>query len=78
VFEGPPEHVEQLWQSIQRDTRHHGIELLVRHSTHERRFPAWSMAFSTYSSHFVHGMQGFFPVDDNGDSPLVSMCSIAP
>lgn len=34
-FEGPPESVEQLWQSIQRDKRHKNIELLV--VTHRKR-----------------------------------------
>ena len=77
-LEGPPTHIEQVWQSIQRDPRHHDIQLLARHSTNERRFPEWSMAFSTYNTFYVHGMRGFFPVDDAGESPLVSMCSIAP
>lgn len=74
-FEGPPENVELLWQSLLRDTRHHNIELLVRHSTEERRFPAWSMAFSTHSSYYVHGMQGFFPLETDKQSPVVHACS---
>ena len=74
-FEGPPESVEQLWQSLLRDTRHHDINLLVRHSTQERRFPAWSMAFSTYSSHYVHGMQGFFPMNEASQSPMGPLCT---
>lgn len=73
-FEGPPDSVELLWQSLLRDPRHRDIELLVRHSTQERRFPAWSMAFSTYNSHYVHGMQGFFPMDGEKTSPLVHAC----
>lgn len=77
-LEGPPEHIERVWQSIQHDPRHHDIQLLARHTTEERRFPEWSMAFSTYNTFYVHGMQGFFPVDDAGESPLVSMCSIEP
>jgi hypothetical protein len=32
------------------------------------------MAFSTYQSLYVHGMTGFFPVDEHGESPLVSIC----
>lgn len=74
-FEGPPESVEQLWQSLQRDKRHHSIELLVRHTAEERRFPEWSMAFSTYSSFYVHGMKGFFPVEDGHSSPLLEHCA---
>lgn len=75
-FEGPAESVEQLWQSIQRDKRHKDIELLVRHPTQKRRFPEWSMAFSTQSTFYVHGMKGFFPVDESGKSPLMLHCSI--
>jgi hypothetical protein len=75
-FEGPPESVEQLWQSIQRDKRHKNIELLVRHPSQERRFPGWSMAFSTHSSYYVHGMKGFFPLDESGESPLMLHCAI--
>jgi hypothetical protein len=76
-FEGPPAQVEQLWQSLQRDKRHHSIELLVRHATEQRRFPEWSMAASTYSSFYVHGMKGFFPVGEGHTSPLVDHCAVA-
>ena len=73
-IEGPMTSIEQLWQSLQRDERHHDIELLGRYAIEERRFPEWTMAFSSYQSLYVHGMTGFFPVDDSGDSPLVSIC----
>lgn len=75
-FEGPPDKVELLWQSIQRDQRHHDIELLVRHTSEQRRFPEWTMAFSTYSALYVHGMKGFFPVDDSAQSPLMAHCAM--
>jgi hypothetical protein len=75
-FEGPPDNVEALWQSLQRDNRHHNIELLMRQLTEKRRFPEWSMAFSTYSSFYVHGMQGFFPTDDDHPSPLLTHCTL--
>lgn len=75
-FEGPPDQVELLWQSIQRDKRHHSIELLVRHSSEDRRFPEWTMAFSTYSAFYVHGMKGFFPVSSSNDSPLLRHCAV--
>jgi len=74
-IEGPPAHIALLWQSIQRDPRHHAIELLVHHQTDARRFPEWSMAFSTYSSHYVHGMRGFFPINHCEESPLVPLCT---
>jgi hypothetical protein len=76
-LEGPSEHIEQLWQTIQRDPRHHQVELLMRRPTGKRRFPEWSMAFSTYSAFYVHGMRGFFPVDADAPSPLVHLCTDA-
>jgi hypothetical protein len=73
-LEGPPDSIELLWQSIQRDPRHHDIQLLMSRATDKRRFPEWSMAFSTYSAFYVHGMRGFFPVDANDQSPLIGLC----
>lgn len=72
--EGPTESLDQLWCSLVRDGRHHDLQLLARHAIVVRRFAEWSMAFSTYQSLYVHGMTGFFPVDDRGESPLVSIC----
>jgi hypothetical protein len=74
-IEGPTASIDQLWQSLQRDDRHHDVQLLGRYAIEERRFPEWTMAFSSYQSLYVHGMTGFFPVDDGGDSPLVTICS---
>ena len=74
-IEGPPDSIEQLWQSLLHDDRHHGIQLLSRQPSAQRRFTEWSMAFSSYASLYVHGMTGFFPVDDTGHSPLVPLCS---
>jgi Sensors of blue-light using FAD len=73
-FEGPAENVNLLWNSIQRDERHQNIELLYKQVAEERRFAEWSMAFSTYSSLYVHGMKGFFPIDSEKPSPLVAQC----
>jgi hypothetical protein len=73
-MEGPPGSIELLWQNIQRDPRHQHIQLLMRRATEKRRFPEWSMAFSTYSAFYVHGMRGFFPVDANDQSPLIDLC----
>jgi hypothetical protein len=73
-IEGPAASIDLLWESLQRDQRHHQIELLLRRPITERRFVEWSMAFSTYRSLYVHGLKGFFPVGDDGQSPLVPMC----
>ena len=66
-----------LWNSLLRDERHRDITLLARYEIHERRFPEWTMAFSSYASLYVHGMTGFFPVEEGGSSPLVAMCNSA-
>lgn len=73
-IEGPSESIDTLWTALNSDPRHHDVELLARHQITSRRFAQWSMAFSTYSSLYVHGMEGFFPVDKDGESPLVKTC----
>ena len=37
-IEGPSASIESLWQSLNRDERHHDIELLARGPLQERRF----------------------------------------
>lgn len=74
-IEGPGDRVETLWQALQRDPRHDQIELLMRRPVTERVFSEWSMAFSTHASYYVHGMRGFFPLDDEERSPLIALCS---
>lgn len=73
-IEGPSDSIEQLWQSLRRDDRHHDVALLARMRVEERRFTEWSMAFSSYAALYVHGLTGFFPVDESGCSPLVPLC----
>ena len=73
-IEGSSASIDALWESLLRDVRHHDIELLARFSITERRFPEWTMAFSSYASFYVHGMTGFFPVDAKTESPLAAMC----
>jgi hypothetical protein len=74
-IEGPPESIESLWQSLQRDERHYDIELISRGPLSERRFGDWSMAFSSYA-HFNHyDMPGFFPVDAKGMNEAAERCA---
>jgi hypothetical protein len=74
-IEGSSASIDGLWESLLRDVRHQDIELLSRYSITERRFPDWTMAFSSYASFYVHGMTGFFPVDAQTESPLAALCS---
>ncbi len=43
TIEGPPAAVEQVWSSIQRDTRHGQIEVLSQHIVPSRLFSGWDM-----------------------------------
>lgn len=43
VLEGPRNEVEEIWNRIKNDTRHHDIELLSITEIEARRFPKWSM-----------------------------------
>lgn len=45
VLEGPPEAVEEIFETIQCDTRHDQIAVLDVSSPAERAFADWSMAF---------------------------------
>ena len=45
VLEGPEKAVKATFGRIIRDSRHHGIIVLVNGAVEERRFPGWSMAF---------------------------------
>lgn len=73
-IEGSSASIDALWESLQRDVRHHQIELMARYAITERRFPEWTMAFSSYQSFYVHGMTGFFPVSQEAPSPLAAAC----
>lgn len=74
-IEGPADSIDELWLSLTRDDRHHDVQLVSRSPVQQRRFSEWSMAFSSYAAFYVHGLTGFFPVDDRGTSPLVSLCA---
>ncbi len=50
------------------------MQLLNRYAIAQRRFPDWSMAFSSYPSLYVQGMIGFFPIDEHGESPMTTLC----
>jgi hypothetical protein len=76
-IEGPPESIASMWESLQRDARHHDIELLARGPLAQRRFSDWSMAFSSYPSLNRFNMPGFFAVDKEGMNEEVERCAQA-
>ncbi|MEY4420067.1 MAG: Blue light- and temperature-regulated antirepressor YcgF [Pseudomonadota bacterium] len=76
-IEGPTESISALWDSLQRDARHHDIELLARGPIQERRFSDWNMAFSSYPSLNRFDMPGFFAVNKEGMSAEAERCAQA-
>jgi hypothetical protein len=76
-IEGTPEAIDAMWNSLQRDNRHHDIELLARGPLEQRRFNDWSMAFSSYPSLNRFNMPGFFAVDKEGMSAEAERCAQA-
>ena len=74
-LEGTPAAIACLWESLQRDPRHHDIELLARGPLAQRRFSDWSMAFSSYPSLNRFNMPGFFAVDKEGMNAEVERCA---
>ncbi len=74
-IEGTPAAIACLWESLQRDPRHHDIELLARGLLAQRRFSDWSMAFSSYPSLNRFNMPGFFAVDKEGMNAEVERCA---
>ena len=76
-IEGPPESIASMWESLQRDARHHDIELLARGPLAQRRFSDWSMAFSSYPSLNRFNMPGFFAVDKEGMNEEAERCAQA-
>jgi hypothetical protein len=45
VLEGPDQAVVQLYDTIERDERHHQVMRLLRRTIAEREFASWSMGF---------------------------------
>jgi len=73
-LEGPTQSIDSLWQSIQADSRHDAISLLIRVPIEARRFKEWTMAFSSYRYLNEFDMPGFFPINVHGESAQTKMC----
>lgn len=46
LIEGPENHIEQLYQNIQKDQRHFRVTTLREGIIEKRFYPNWSMAFN--------------------------------
>jgi hypothetical protein len=58
-LEGPRDAVESLWAKLQRDPRHHHIQLVSASRIERRAFPQWSMAITSGDRATVSHVQGF-------------------
>ena len=74
-IEGPSGSIDALWKSLQRDERHHNVELLGRGPITDRQFADWAMAFSSYAHFDKYDIPGFFPVDAQGMTREVDRCA---
>ena len=59
VLEGREEDVQNLFEHIDRDQRHHGTIILLKGNLPERQFPDWSMGFRDLGAPEVHGLPGY-------------------
>lgn len=45
VLEGPDDAVNELYEKIKKDSRHHGVSVISKEQIQTRQFPNWEMAF---------------------------------
>lgn len=57
ILEGPRAGVDELMESICRDPRHEGVEVMSYEDVPRRRFPEWTLAYSG-ASIYVDGLVG--------------------
>lgn len=57
ILEGPRDGVDALMESIRRDQRHAGVEVLLYEDIKRRRFADWTLAYSG-ASVYVDGLIG--------------------
>ena len=50
ILEGPPDSIQRIFETIQRDARHGEVTVIRSEYAPERQFPNWSMAFAGGSS----------------------------
>lgn len=63
VIEGSKEHIENLFQSLLRDSRHHGVVQIIFEAIYERKFADWSMGYAQMSKEelsSIEAMNDFF------------------
>lgn len=65
VLEGDKEAVETVFASIERDSRHRGVTVLVREDAAHRDFPDWAMGFERVAGGLPEGVSDVFPIESS-------------
>ncbi len=63
VLEGKKSFVEEIYSSIQRDTRHSRVTLVLEGDSPKRIFKGWSMGFKKLSNDDFISTSGFTDID---------------
>lgn len=64
LLEGQEEDVKEIFGSIRRDERHHGVEVLWSRYAQYREFPDWTMGFQNIDEVDPATLNGFTPFLD--------------
>ena len=59
VLEGPESAIDDVWERISNDSRHHTIVVIEEDSIEERMFADWSMGFRNIDDADLRGFEGF-------------------
>ena len=59
ILEGDKEEVDALFEKIQQDSRHGGVNIFCRSQSAQREFPEWSMAFHAPTDNEIAELGGF-------------------
>ena len=59
VLEGPEERIEDVWQRIANDDRHHSVIVIEEGSSERRMFSDWSMGFKNVEDSDLRDFPGF-------------------
>jgi hypothetical protein len=64
VLEGAKHDLDELFDNIKKDKRHHHVTLLHRASIAERNFDSWQMGFKSLTLDELRTVPGFFELDN--------------
>ena len=69
VLEGSEDMVRQTFDSIAKDERHTGIDVLFEGEVNEREFPNWQMGFLNLDGVDIETLQGYSDFLSREDNP---------